>query len=279
MLYNLSPTGDCSTLSIHGSMSPEVTRPTMSGRPRASQLQYPSPPENVASPFSTATAQSSTTLRSGSSSTTTDFGTYQQASSYIKRSNSDHSLPANQAASHPPLPDSNRSQRHSFGVADAKGVDPMFARPQLQSPVGQYGIITSTTGNQSYQGNLTGQSSMHSYVSQQHFTPFSLPPPGFSSIATTTSPQAAEHTYAVSSPHGALQSDYPQRDSGTGQHPGPDMMLLDQMTAPNTMPVFGGEGYSRSPFAIPDDFVAYLGLFNNPSPIGQSGMGQQMYDR
>jgi hypothetical protein len=56
------------------------------------------------------------------------------------------------------------------------------------------------------------------------------------------------------------------------------MMLLDQMTVPNTMPVFGGEGYNRSPFAIPEDFVAYLfsgQQLENSSPIGQ--MGQPGY--
>jgi hypothetical protein len=50
------------------------------------------------------------------------------------------------------------------------------------------------------------------------------------------------------------------------------MMLLDQMTAPNTMPVFGGEGYNRSPFAIPEDFVAYL--FSGQQLDGASPMGQ-----
>ncbi|EHK97384.1 putative Zinc finger protein [Glarea lozoyensis 74030] len=38
------------------------------------------------------------------------------------------------------------------------------------------------------------------------------------------------------------------------------------------MPVFGGEGYSRSPFAIPEDFVAYL--FNNQQLDASSPMGQ-----
>jgi len=42
------------------------------------------------------------------------------------------------------------------------------------------------------------------------------------------------------------------------------------------MPVFGGEGYNRSPFAIPEDFVAYLfsgQQVDNSSPmqIGQQG--------
>jgi len=50
------------------------------------------------------------------------------------------------------------------------------------------------------------------------------------------------------------------------------------MTAPNTMPVFGGEGYNRSPFAIPEDFVAYLfsgQQIDTSSPMGP--MGQQAY--
>jgi hypothetical protein len=58
------------------------------------------------------------------------------------------------------------------------------------------------------------------------------------------------------------------------QQSGPDMMLLDQMTAPNTMAVFGGEGYNRSPHAIPEDLVMFLGL-DSSSSMGQ--MGQQAY--
>jgi hypothetical protein len=74
-----------------------------------------------------------------------------------------------------------------------------------------------------------------------------------------------------------MSTDYPSEGTHH-QQSGPDMMLLDQMTAPNTMPVFGGEGYNRSPFAIPEDFVAYLfsgQQIDVSSPIGQ--MGQQGY--
>ena len=38
--------------------------------------------------------------------------------------------------------------------------------------------------------------------------------------------------------------------------------LMDQMAASYTVPVFGGEGYNRSPFAMADDFAAWL--FNDP---------------
>lgn len=280
MLSNASPATDGSKpLSMHGSASPETTRPTIPGKSRSTLLHYPSPTENMSSPFSPATSQSTSTFPgSASSSTAADFNVYPQTGSFVKRSNSDHSLPVGQAAtSRPTLSNANRTQRHSsFSVIDVKPADALVSRPPLQPGVGSYGSM-SASGNKSFPGNTVAQSV---YVSQQNFTPFTLPPPGFSSMAATTSPRDAESSYAISSPNVALPLDYQQRDPGPGQQSGPDMMLLDQMTAPNTMPVFGGEGYSRSPFAIPDDFVAYLfsgQQFDSSSSMAQSGIGQQGY--
>jgi hypothetical protein len=279
MLNNVSPALDGNKpLSLHGSASPESIRPIMN-RPRTSQVQYPSPPENIASPFSPATAQSSTTFTgSVSSSTPTDYSTYQQTNAFIKRSNSDHSLPPGQGnIGRPARLDSTRSHRYSFGSADAKAAD-MFQRPSLQTSVGPYNSLPSVPANASYQGNPVAQSSLHSpYVSQQHVTPFALPPPGCPSTATTSSLRDAESAYAIASPHAALPLEYPPGDSGSGTN----MMLLEQMNAPNTMPVFGAEGYNRSPFAIPDDFVAYLfsgQQFNDSSPATHPAIaGQQGY--
>lgn len=278
MLNNVSPVTDgTNPISMHGSMSPETARPTLTGRPRTNQLQYPSPPENVQSPFSPSTAQSTATFPgSGSSSTVTDF-TYQQTNSFVKRSNSDHSLPPGQGPlARSNLLNSDRTPRNSFSVADAKPADVPFTRPPLQPASSSYGLLSSTSSNQSFQGNKAGQPPMHpQYVSQQNFTPFTLPPPGFATPIATTSPREIDAAYTISSPHATLPMDYQQRDLGLSQQPGAD--FLDQMTAPGTMPVFGGEGYSRSPFAIPDDFVAYLfsseQQYGN-SPLGQSGIQQ-----
>lgn len=275
MLNNVSPaTEGMKPIPMHGSASPETTRPTMTGRPRGTQVQYPSPPENASSPFSPATVQSSTTFTGSASSSTVNDFTYQQPTLFIKRSNSDHSLPAGQVT----RPSLSRSQRNSFGVADSKSADPPFSRAPLQPALGPFGFSSSTTSNQHFQG----QSSMHSpYVSQQNFPPFApLPPPGYASTTATTSPREVEPSYPISSPRTAIPSEYQQRDPGPGQQSGPEVMLLDQMTLSNTMPVFGGEGYSRSPFAIPDDFVAYLFSEQqsyNSSPMGHSGVGQQAY--
>jgi hypothetical protein len=187
----------------------------------------------------------------GSSSGTENFA---QPGAF-KRSNSDHIPRGNESSSTTPV---NRPQRHaSFGVQDAKAAE--FSRPPLQTAVGPYGLLSSASNSQSY------QSSPQTYVSQQNFAPFTLPPPTFPT-ATTSAPATrdVEPTYPTS-----MSTDYPS-ESIHHQQSGPDMMLLDQMTAPNTMPVFGGEGYNRSPFAIPEDFVAYLfsGQQLDNSPMG-----------
>src|SRR6202035_2699733 len=120
--------------------------------------QYPSPPDNVSSPFSPSTAQSTATFSgSGASSTVTDF-TYQQTNSFVKRSNSDHSLPPGQGPlARSTLLNTNRTPRNSFGVADAKPADATFTRPPLQPASGPYGLLSSTSSNQSLQGNKAGQ--------------------------------------------------------------------------------------------------------------------------
>jgi hypothetical protein len=287
MLSHVSPTDITNkSLSIHGSASPETTRPTPGGnRSRTVQPQYPSP-DNISSPFSPATAHSSTTFTSSaSSSTANDFTAYQTGTSF-KRSNSDHSLPSGQGPIHrPPLINSGRGQRPpSFGVADSKLIDNLFTRPPLQSTVSTYSLLPTTPGHQPYpgsQGTTAVQSSIHApYVTQQNFTPFTLPPPGFVTEAPTTSSRDTDSSYAISPTQATIAVEYSQRDLSQDQQASSDLMLLDQMTAQNAMPVFGGEGYNRSPFAIPDDFVAYL--FNgqqldNSSPMAQPGAAQQGY--
>ena len=145
----------------------------------------------------------------------------------------------------------------------------MFARLPLQTTVGPYGLLNSASGNQNYHGT---HPSPQTYVSQQNFPPFSLPPPTFSPAPTSAAgSREPDSEYPTS-----MSTEYPN-EGIHHQQSGPDMMLLDQMTAPNAMPVFGGEGYNRSPFAIPEDFVAYLfsQQIDSSSPMTQ--MGQHAY--
>jgi hypothetical protein len=260
-----SPIESGKPLSMHGSASPEVMRPNLAGgKSRAGQLQqYQSPQEMNPRPYSPATNPSSGTYSGTASSNGAE--NFSQSNNFIKRSNSDSVTRGHDSATGTP---NSRPTRHaSFGMSDGKPAD--FSRPPLQSAVGPYGLLSSASSTQNYH---THQNSPQPFVNQQNFTPFTLPPPGFStSVTAASSTRSAEPTYSTS-----MSTDYPS-ESANHQQSGPDMMLLDQMTAPNTMPVFGGEGYNRSPFAIPEDFVAYLfsgQQIDNSSPVQ---MGQQGY--
>ena len=116
------------------------------------------------------------------------------------------------------------------------------------------------------------------YVNDHGFAPFSLPPSSFSpGPATTASAHDFQAPYTVSSPQTAITNDY--QDSAFGQQSAPEMMYLDQMSATETMPVFGNESFEnqRSPFAIADNFVAYI--FNAQQynlPQEQSGAQSMM---
>ncbi|TAQ83237.1 hypothetical protein B7494_g8437 [Chlorociboria aeruginascens] len=248
------------SLSAHGSTSPEIMRTNIAAgiKPRTGQLQYHSPRgSNPPPPYSPVTNPSSGTYSGAASSNGAENVTQ---SNVLKRSNSD-SISRDQGPCS--AMQETRPHRHSsFGVSDGKPAE--FSRPLLQAGVGPYALLPSASGNQNYHG------SPQTYVSQQNFTPFSLPPPSFSNIAAATTTRDSEPSYSTS-------MDYPS-EGNQHQQSGPDMMLLDQMTAPNTMPVFGGEGYSRSPFAIPEDFVAYLfsnQQLENSSPVPH--LGQQGY--
>lgn len=91
----------------------------------------------------------------------------------------------------------------------------------------------------------------------------SLPPSGFS--------QGPSQTYPMSSSmsmQGVEATGQGERMTSVSEG-----QILENMTPNNyTMPVFGGEGYSRSPFAMADDFTAWLfnesNLGSGHSPMG-----------
>jgi hypothetical protein len=104
------------------------------------------------------------------------------------------------------------------------------------------------------------------YVPAQHFTPFTLPPSDFSA-ASAPVPQESQQAYAP-----PASSEYSEH--GHQQQSG-DMMLLDQMSMPTTIPVFGPTDsiLNKSPYVgMPEDFMAYL--FNTNT--SQAGEGSPM---
>ncbi|KAJ2905485.1 c2h2 finger domain-containing protein [Zalerion maritima] len=119
-------------------------------------------------------------------------------------------------------------------------------RPIQTNVGGQYGVMSptvSTPGGYHPQSATTPQAGP-GYVPQSGFAPLSLPP----------------------AQYGQTASAMPSREMGpatTGeyeQNQRNDMVLLDQMAMPTTIPVFGSDSFSnKSPYVgIPEDFVAYL---------------------
>ncbi|KAI9763457.1 MAG: hypothetical protein M1835_007805 [Candelina submexicana] len=194
------------------------------------------------------------------------------------------------------------SQRHSsFGSIDAarfQGVsqahNAAYARPTLQTSVGPPGMhslsLSSPYSSTSapIQG-FAGQNQMNtsvaagphgSYVAQRNFPPFStLPPPGYTTMNQAAVPRAADAAYPITSPSTSLASTEQSSGFGLGVPNSAiaEPSLIDQMVASYSVPVFGDEdfreGHIRSPFAMADDFAAWL--FNDPNFQNQSMLGRQ----
>jgi len=137
--------------------------------------------------------------------------------------------------------------------------------PSGQPVMGPEQMSTSGTGGTgaAYPAStaLAGPSSMNTtaYASHQSLQLSSaLPPPGCSN---PTLPYANGGITGLDSSSGVVAPGSAVGDSG-----------FDSM-APYAYPVFGGETYHRSPFAMADDFTAWLfnePLLNNSSPVAYS---------
>ena len=183
----------------------------------------------------------------------------------------------------------NEMQRHaSFGSIDAlrygtpanDGAE--FVRPSLQASLGPtssrpmtqpapYNHVVPQTYPLQQGGGMSG-SSHGTYMAHQNFPPLStLPPPGFSTMSQTTSSRLSDSTFATSPPTSLSSTD--QTPGLPMTRPVSEAVLMDQMSGSYTMPVFGGEGYNRSPFTMADDFTAWL--FNDANLGNVSSTGRQ----
>ncbi|KAF2201084.1 hypothetical protein GQ43DRAFT_472131 [Delitschia confertaspora ATCC 74209] len=138
------------------------------------------------------------------------------------------------------------------------------------TPSQSYPPSASSAHNNTYQSN---QSS--GYQPQQNFPQFtSLPPPEFSTVQPPTAPPKREQDAPL------YRSDNQQNSMhGMENNPHVDQMagvsdaLMENTTPSYAVPMFGGEGYSRSPFAMADDFTAWLFNEGNSFGPGTSPMG------
>lgn len=142
-------------------------------------------------------------------------------------------------------------------------------RPTIQTNGGPYGVLspvsTQHSGYHSQPINTPQSASATPYVPQSNFPPFTLPPSEYT--ATSATGMSGESGQAYAPPTSAEYGEHSQ------PHASGEMMLLDQMAAQTTIPVFGTDGVlNKSPYiSIPEDFVAYL--FNSNSSDGSPTMG------
>lgn len=158
-----------------------------------------------------------------------------------------------------------------------------YQRPELRtqtSNLPSYGSSSSpytsaATPSQPYQpsaASTTYQSSASGFQSQQNFPPFSsLPPPEYPQPASTPAARDQENQFY----NGTAQTPMSGVES-TAQVDNRMNVVSDAIMDQNpayAIPMFGGDGYSRSPFAMADDFAAWLFNENQFGPGGASPMG------
>jgi hypothetical protein len=129
---------------------------------------------------------------------------------------------------------------------------PVPSRTTIQSNIGAYGASSPVSAQPGYHSQDTNVPLPVSFVPQQSFPPMNLPPSNFSSDPSNTSREASQQ-YAQAT----TSTRYNDHDHG---QPPSDMMMLDQMSMPTTLPVFGSESImNKSPFVpLPEDFLTFL---------------------
>lgn len=155
-----------------------------------------------------------------------------------------------------------------------------FQRPELRaqtSNVSSYGSSSpynsAVTPSQSHPPSAAStcyQSPASGFQSQQNFPPFaSLPPPEYPPSTGTPASRDQENQF-----YNGTSGQTPMNGVESTAHldsriNGVTDAIMDQNPA-YAIPMFGGDGYSRSPFAMADDFAAWLFNDNQFGPGGAS---------
>lgn len=210
-----------------GSNSPEFNRNSMDySNPRSSHMQYQAQQDPSGGPYSPLTTPQGMFTNGGLSNGMDTYGAQNQG--FDNR---------------PP----QLSQPHSPSVSQ---------RQSMPTNATSFGVMSPIANQQGFPKSQNNMPQSSSFVSQQNVMPMNLPPSQFSNGQTQTSHETGQ-------PYGATTAaEY--SEPGTTQ--AGELMMLDQMSIPGTVPVFGGDGdLNKSPYVgMPEDFMAYL--FNSPGP-------------
>lgn len=178
----------------------------------------------------------------------------------------------NFGGSRPPLHNSPHTNNGNFQRPELRAQTSNLSSYGSSSPYNSAATPTqsypASAASTSYQGN-----SASGYQAQQNFPPFAaLPPPEYPQQAGTPATKTEEGQYyngtSGQTPMNGVEStsQIDTRMNGVSE------AMLDQ-TPSYAIPMFGGEGYSRSPFAMADDFAAWLFNDSTFGPAGSSPMG------
>jgi len=152
-----------------------------------------------------------------------------------------------------------------------------FARPPLQTSMGPNQTIngmnmqplsassvssgghfsahpTSATTTGSSIAPTTGTSAGPTYVPQTSFAPFSLPQPAYPNLSQSSAPNPGPNQYITSPP---TSSSSVGASNSIGGVTTTDVDF-ESMGIPFTMPVFGSDGYTRSPNWMANDFATWF---------------------
>ncbi|EPE09944.1 c2h2 finger domain containing protein [Ophiostoma piceae UAMH 11346] len=181
---------------------------------------------------------------------------------------------------------------------DADNVTPVYGQPSssrqrqqvqpYQSPAitqrplvrtnDLYDVMSPTIPQTGFQNqNTVGTPQSTVFVSTQNFPNFDLPPSNFVPPATQVGPttvsqeeSATAAAASASTPLSTAMGYVPgsSHDFDAPASAGSEMMVLDQMSMPNTMPMFGTDSImQKSPHVgLPEDFMVYL--FNSTPQEG-----------
>ncbi len=225
-----------------------------------------------------------TNLKSPQSSNTVASSDYGPGMSSLKRSNSDEQYYGDNSGGYDPrmarnvsTSSYNSSQRHSsFGsyksALPQKSLYPDSRLSRSNStnvttnPASYRPSPTSTYNGPPSQGNIP-QSQMQNTLSNTSYLPHQnfpslppLPPPVISPMSQMSIQGSQMGAYSsTSTPLTPVDATSNFELYGSN---GMESNFVDQNGNPYSMPLFGGDSYSRSPFAMADDFTAWL--FNEP---------------
>ncbi|KAH0553380.1 hypothetical protein GP486_006550 [Trichoglossum hirsutum] len=105
----------------------------------------------------------------------------------------------------------------------------------------------------------SAQGSRNVFLHSQSMVPLSLPPPSYHTMSrTTTSSGTSDAAFSTSLPTASSSVDHGAAGAPTASSAGLPDPMIETINPQYTIPVFGGEGYNRSPFTMADDFAAWL---------------------